>query len=168
MKSGLWIIVALGTLAGGCDDGVKPPADGGGGGSTSPSAFSGTIHYRNWPVADSLVDLRIVAFKVFPPGDIVSEVLQGRAVVYPPLGDTALVPFRVDSLRYVAPAAVATYQYVVVAQQYGPNILTDWRPVGQYDLDTILTVPSPVVVAAGDTTRNININVDFQHPPPLP
>jgi hypothetical protein len=115
-----------------------------------------------------LYDLRLVAFKIFPPSNIVSEVLLGRAVVYPPLGDTALVPFFVDSLQYRCSLPAGEYKYVVVAQQYGPVLTTDWRPVGQFDLDTNLTVPSPVTIASNDTTRNIDINVDFSNPPPLP
>lgn len=136
--------------------------------ATGPGAMTGLVTYRNWPSPDSLRDLRIVAFKNFPPGDIVSEVLQSRAVVYPPLGDTALVPFLVDSLRYKFILEAGTYEYVVVAQQFGPNVLADWRPVGQYDLDTDLSVPSPVIVPAADTVRNINIIVDFVNRPPTP
>ncbi len=136
--------------------------------ATGPGAMTGLITYRNWPTPDSLRDLRIVAFRNFPPGDIVSEVLQSRAVVYPPLGDTALVPFFVDSLRYKFMLDEGTYAYVVVAQQFGPNVLADWRPVGQYDLDNDLSIPSPVTVPAADTVRNINITVDFVNRPPTP
>jgi hypothetical protein len=149
-----------------CDKGLSP--------SAPPSQpipmgyMSGVIRYQHWPSRDSLHDLRLVAFRVFPPSNIVNEVLLGRAVVYPPLGDTALVPFFVDSLPYQFILPAGEYQYVVVAQQYGPGVTTDWRAVGQYDLDSNLTVPSPVTVAADDTSRNIDINVDFRNPPPPP
>lgn len=144
----------------GCNEGLAPRVE--------TSGISGTIRYKNWPPRDSLRDLRLVAFKVFPPGNIVQEVLQGRAIVYPPIGDTALVPFYVDSIRYTAPLPPGRYEYVVVAQQFGPNIFTDWRPVGQYDLDTNYAVPSPVVVLEGTLTRFVDINVDFRNPPPFP
>jgi len=162
--------VLLGTLLLliGCDKGVGPKSQENGGGTTGNGTFTGLITYRNWPTPDSLKDLRLVAFQVFPPRDIVSEVLAGRAVVYPPLGDTALVPFFVDTLSYSVTAPAGTYAYVVVAQRYGPNVLADWRPVGQYDLDTNLAVPSPVVVTASQTTRDINISVDFVNRPPPP
>jgi hypothetical protein len=150
----------------GCDKGLSPSAP-----PPPPipmGYISGIIRYQHWPSRDSLHDLRLVAFRIFPPSNIVNEVLLGRAVVYPPLGDTALVPFFVDSLRYLFILPAAEYKYVVVAQQYGPTITTDWRAVGQYDLDTNLAVPSPVTIAANDTSRNININVDFRNPPPTP
>ncbi|MDH3251614.1 MAG: hypothetical protein OEM41_02415, partial [Ignavibacteria bacterium] len=78
--------------------------------ATGPGAMTGLVTYRNWPSPDSLRDLRIVAFRSFPPVDIVTEVLQSRAVVYPPLGDTALVPFFVDSLRYKFTLEAGTYE----------------------------------------------------------
>lgn len=130
--------------------------------------MSGVIRYQHWPPRDSLHDLRLVAFRVFPPSNIVSEVLLGRAVVYPPLGDTALVPFFVDSLRYQFSLPAGEYKYVVVAQQYGPTVTTDWRAVGQYDLDSNYAVPSPVMVIADSTVVGIDIRVDFSNPPPPP
>ena len=149
----------------GCDKGLSPLAPP----STAAAGYmSGLIRYQHWPSRDSLYDLRLVAFKVFPPSNIVNEVLLGRAVVCPPLGDTALVPFFVDLLRYQFTLPAGEYKYVVVAQQYGPGVTTDWRAVGQYDLDSNLVVPSPVTIVASDTTRNVDINVDFSNPPPPP
>ena len=145
----------------GCDQGLSPEDS-----TSGPGYVSGTIHYRNWP--DSLRDLRLVLFRQFPPASIVSEVLEGTAVVYPPLGDTSLVPFFVDSLPYALAAEPGVYDYVVVAEQFGPNVFRDWRPVGQYDLDTNRTIPSPITVTRGDTLRGIDINVDFLDPPPSP
>lgn len=130
--------------------------------------MSGVIRYQHWPPQDSLLDLRIVAFTVFPPSNIVNEVLLRRAIVYPPLEDTALVPFFVDSLAYIFSLPPNEYKYIVVAQQFGPTVTTDWRAVGQYDLDSNLSVPSPVTIVADDTTRDIDINVDFANPPPQP
>lgn len=130
--------------------------------------MSGVLRYQHWPSPDSLLDLRIVAFTVFPPSNIVNEVLLGRAIVYPPLGDTALVPFYIDSLHYIFSLPANEYKYVAVAQQFGPTVTTDWRAVGQYDLDSNRTVPSPVTIVAHDTTRDIDISVDFANPPPQP
>ncbi|MER3523731.1 MAG: hypothetical protein C4326_06590 [Ignavibacteria bacterium] len=143
-----------------CNEGLAPRVE--------KSGISGTIRYKHWPPQDSLRDLRLVAFKRFPPSNIVGDILQGNAVVYPPIGDTALVPFYVDSLKYTAPLPPGKYEYVVIAQRYGPNIFTDWRPVGQYDLDTNYATPSPVVVLDGTLTRFVDINVDFRNPPPFP
>jgi hypothetical protein len=159
-RSAVFLVLTVGSILSGCNEGLAPRIE--------TSGISGVIRYKNWPPRDSLRDLRLVAFKVFPPTNIVGDVLQGRAIVYPPIGDSALVPFYVDSIQYTAPLPPGRYEYVVVAQQFGPNIFTDWRPVGQYDLDSNYAVPSPVIVFEGTTTRFIDINVDFRNPPPFP
>jgi hypothetical protein len=146
----------------GCDEGLKPVP------SVPTGGLSGLVSYHHWPPRDSLYDLRLVAFRTFPPRDIVGEVLQGNAFVYPGLGDSALVPFFVDSLRYSITLPAGEYAYLVIAQQYGPNLNKDWRPVGQYDLDTNRAAPSPVTVVPDSTITNINIDVDFENPPPPP
>lgn len=158
----IWALALLGVVVS-CDGGFAPPDR-----EEGPPYITGLITYRNWPPVDSIVDLRFVLFKNFPPGDIVQEVLSGTAVVYPAIGDTSLVPFLVDSLRYGFSAPAGTYAYVVVAQQFGPNIISDWRAVGQYDLDADPAFPSPVTLTEGDTTRGVNIPVDFANPPPTP
>lgn len=156
-------VLILSMLILSCDGGLEPPS--------SPQmlgTMSGLITYHNWPPLDSLKDLRLVAFRNFPPRDIATEVLQGRAMVYPPLGDSALVPFFVDSLRFLFTLPTGTYKYIAVAQQFGPGVTTDWRAVGQFDLDSNLVIPSPVEIMVNDTTEGININVDFRNPPPPP
>ncbi len=152
-----------------CNEGIQAPPETPAGPTPGVPGFAGTITYKNWPPADSLVDLRLVAFKKFPPGDILTEVLQDSAIVYPPLGGPLSLPFNVDTTHYFAPTpGNASYRYVVVAQRYGQDILHDWRAVGQYDLDTNLAVPSPIQVPADDTLMHVDINVDFKHLPPQP
>lgn len=160
IRSAVLLVVTVALVLSGCNEGLAPRIE--------TSGISGVIRYKNWPPPDSLRDLRLVAFKQFPPTNIILDVLQGRAIVYPGIGDTALVPFYVDSLIYSAPLPAGRYEYVVIAQQYGPNVFTDWRPVGQYDLDSNYAVPSPVIVYEGATTRFIDFNVDFRNPPPFP
>lgn len=163
MKIVLLTLLCLPALA--CDGGLEPPATAV---QVPMGTMTGLVTYRNWPPIDSLHDLRLVAFRNFPPRDILTEVLQGRAAVYPPIGDSPLVPFFVDSLRFIFVLPAGTYEYVAIAQQYGPSISTDWRAVGQYDLDTNLTIPSSVEVIANDTTGGVDIDVDFNNPPPPP
>jgi len=148
----------------GCDEGLAPPVT-----QQPPTAgsFSGVVTFTNWQAVDSLYDLRVVAFRMFPVSDVIDEVLEGRAVVYPPLGAGALTMRGEDSLFYSITLQPGIYPYVAVAHQFGPDLFADWRPVGQYDLDTNLTVPSTVEVVAGTNTANINIHVDFENPPPL-
>jgi len=146
-----------------CDEGLKPvPA------YVPSGTLSGLITYHNWPPRDSLVNLRIVAFTEFPPTDIVFSVLQGIAAVYPSIGDTALIPFYVDSLRYSFVVRAGHYPYVVVAQQFGPDVMKNWRVVGQYDLDTNLAVPEAIDVPDRGVVKDVNINVDFTNLPPQP
>lgn len=164
---GVWYIsvcVLLCLVLTGCDDGLAPPATP----PPSTGTVSGVVRFTNWDSAGTVLDIRLAFFRVFPPNDIVSEVLGGRAVVYPALGAGALVTTGTDSIQYSLAVPAGTFQYVAVAQQFGSNIMTDWRAVGQYDLDTNLTIPSPVVIVADDTTFGVNINVDFSHLPPPP
>ncbi len=154
-------LLALAATVQGCDEGLGPRP-------VPVGAFSGVITYAHWPPADSLKDLRLVAFKSYPPKNILNDALSGNAVVYPAIGDTSLVPFFVDSLRYTVVLAAGTYQYVAVAPQYGPILTTDWRAVGQYVTDPSQTTPSPIEITANDTLRNINIHVDFANLPPQP
>jgi hypothetical protein len=145
-----------------CDQGMKPPPP-------APfTGFSGVVRFRNWPPADSLRDLRIVAFRNFPPRSIFEEVLNGRAVVYPSLLDTFDLPLFVDTVRFLIPTPTGRFEYIAVAQQFGPNLFTDWRPVGQYDLDTNRAVPTPIDVIQDIETQHIDIDVDFRNPPPPP
>jgi len=158
----VFFLLLISALVFSCDGGLEPPRTPV---QVETGTMTGLITYQHWPPLDSLKDLRLVAFRNFPPRDIITEVLQGQAMVHPP---TALVPFFVDSLRFTFTLPVGTYKYVAIAQQFGPTITTDWRAVGQYDLDSNLTVPSPVIIVLNDTTRDININVDFANPPPPP
>jgi hypothetical protein len=160
-----FIVVLIVSLSS-CDKGLQPTSE-----ALPPpetGAFAGLITFQNWQLADSLYDIRLVAFRVFPPGDIVNEVLQGRAVIYPSIGGDQLVTRNTDSLRYTVVVPAATYPYVAVAQQFGPDVFMDWRPVGQYVVDTLLSQPSPVIVQVDDTLRSIDIHVDFANLPPPP
>jgi hypothetical protein len=148
-----------------CDHGLVPPPE-------EPElmkpGFGGAIWYSGkWPPSDSLKDLRIVAFRDFPPKDIVSEVLSGNAEVYPPLGSSSL-PFGVDSTNYSFFVPAGTYEYIAVAQQYGPNVFADWKAVGVYTMDPYSATPATVVVPSGPFVWGIDLIVDFDHPPPQP
>lgn len=157
-------ILLCALLAGGCDEGLKPPAAA----TITPGILSGTVRFVNWDSAGTVVDLRLVIFRNFPPPDLIQEVLQGRASVYPPFGGGALVPTGADSVAYALSLSPGVYQYVAIAQQFGPDVMADWRAVGQYDLDTNLTTPTPVTITAGTRLSGIDITVDFAHLPPPP
>jgi hypothetical protein len=148
-------------LANSCDHGLAPPE--------ARTGISGVIRYHNWPPADSLVDLRLIVFNNYPPGDIFFEITSGRAVVYPPLGPESL-PFYADSTEYYVDLATGNYEYVVVAQQYADNLTSDWWAVGQYDTTGTGrdSIPTAIEVIENSILNNIDINVDFNNKPPQP
>ena len=148
-----------------CDHGLNPENIGP---EIQLTGISGTITFQNWPPADSLYNLRIVAFTVFPPQSIVNELIEGTAYAYPAIFDTAHVPYNVDSFDYVFELLPGIYEYICVAQQYGPWLYTDWRAVGQYDLDSATPEPSAVEVIQDSLLENINIDVDFDNLPIQP
>jgi hypothetical protein len=157
------VTLILGYIFPSCDHGLKP----GNADNNSEGGISGYISYQNWPSADSLYDLRLVVFRHYPPNDILGEVISGNAIVYPDLNESNL-PFYKDTTYYSIQLEPGTYEYVVVAQQYGMNLTTDWLAAGQYD--TLLTDPLPtkIHVESGNFLSDINIQVDFNHLPVQP
>jgi hypothetical protein len=146
-----------------CNHGLKPTEPQ----QSEKSGISGTIFYTNWPPADSLIDLRLVVFKIYPPENIFEEISAGRAFVYPAIGPENL-PFYVDSTKYVMELDPGYYEYVAVAQRYGSDLFTDWLAVGQYDTLFSDELPTSISVISGELLEDINIEVDFDSLPPQP
>ena len=163
-----WTVVLASLLAvwAGCNEELGPV--------DTPSGFSGTIRFRHWPPPDSLHDMRIVAFVSFPTDSagILPTLLAGGGAVYPAIGTK--FPTLVDSLVYAFTTAsgtnlqVGTYAYVIVAQQFGPNVLSDWRPVGVYTAFPGTFVPAQLRVNLHHLLEGIDIDVDFADLPPKP
>ncbi len=153
-------------LSAGCDSELGPLA--------GASGFSGVIRFKNWPSADSVHDMRIVVFETFPSDSagILATLLAGHGAVYPAIGTK--FPSFVDSLPYTFTTTegtnlqVRSYEYVIVAQQFGPNVLADWRPVGVYPASAGSFVPAPVRVILHHLIPGIDMQVDFHNPPPKP
>ncbi len=144
----------------GCNQGLSPDESVVGQG---PSGIAGTLRFTNWPPPDSLFDLRVVVFKVFPPTDILSALLTGQAFAFPPI-DSLPLPFYVDSLIYQVELPPGTYEAVTVVYRYGPLILSDWALVGVYHRPDAPsdTIPDKVKVFPGQLTPNIDIQVNFR------
>jgi hypothetical protein len=153
----------------GCDTGLGPILE--------PSGFSGVIRFKNWPSADSVQDLRIVAFEQYPADSsrIFEVLFTGRAAVY--MSDLSVkgsLPKFVDSAPYEFTNKTGInlqtkqYNYIIVAQKYGPNVYTDWKPAGVYTLTPGSFDPSPVRVLLHRIIPNVDIDVDFHNPPPKP
>jgi len=121
--------------------------------------------FAHWPPSDSVHDLRLAVLQNYPVEDLVGEVLQGRARF------TDRLPYGLDSIGYtliLAPLPPGHFPLVGVAQQFGPNIQTDWRIVGIYYANGDSSTPGGVDVPPDSIVPNINLHVDFQHPPILP
>ncbi|MFZ1729251.1 MAG: hypothetical protein WAV84_03885 [Bacteroidota bacterium] len=127
--------------------------------------FSGTITIRStWPPQDSVRDLRIAAFRNYPPKDILSEIIEGSAVFSDEL------PYGAQSIEYRVQSASLSgpYAYVVVAQNYGPDPFQQWRAVGVFAITGDFTKPTTIDLGIGLFLREINVEVDFINLPPQP
>jgi len=149
-----------------CDTGLGPVNE--------PAGFSGTIRYINWPTADSLRSIRLVAFESYPSDSagILTALLTGKATVYPTVGQPNLPSFVAETpyefTTQGTTLQVKEYRYIAVAVQYGPNILTDWWPVGVFTKEPGTFNPGAVRVLLHKITPGIDINVDFHNRPPKP
>ena len=160
------LAAALFFFSGGCDSEIGP--------LHGASGFSGLIRFRNWPPADSVRDMRLVAFESYPSDSagILATLLAGHGAVYPAIGTR--FPSFVDSLQYEFTTASGTnlqvknYEYVIVAQQFGPNVLADWQPVGVYTVFPGSFIPAPIRVILHHISPGIDIQVDFHNLPPKP
>lgn len=140
-----------------CDTGLKPEPE-------KTSYLKGIIKFvnsgENWPPADSIKDLRVVAFKNFPPTNVLEEVLSGRAYY-----TMESLPTFVDSANFIIEIkdAPVTLNYIAVAQQFGG--LIDWRVVGIYSQ---IKDSAATLKIEQSKTYNITISVDFKNLPKQP
>ena len=148
---------------------------------TVNSGFSGVIHFKHWPSADSVQELRMIAVPAYPADSatILLDIAYGYAVVYPQIGqhnllqDTTQKVLFADSIHYAFTTAgttlqVGVYNYVALAWRFGPNLFADWRPAGVYSLGPGPFDPAPVNVLPHRTLTGIDIVADFANLPPRP
>jgi len=155
----LLFLILLSISVSTCDHGLEPPKE-----EKTKMGLSGTVYYSNWSAADSIHLLKIVFFKTFPPQDIFNEVFSGNASTYPPVLTEGL-PLDVDSTDYEVELTAETFAYITVAQQYGPDVFTQWRAVGQYNITPGDSLPTAVTVLKDSVLQDINIFVDFNNLP---
>ena len=154
-----FIVLFSFAFSSGCDHGLSPEV------SDIDPGFGGTLHIAgNWPPQDSVRDLRVVAFRNYPPKDILSEVINGSAMFSDelPYGETAISYVIQDE------TLSGSFSYVVVAQNYGEDPFQDWRAVGVYAVTGDATKPSPVDLGNGLFIDGVDITVDFYDLPPQP
>jgi hypothetical protein len=166
MKFLLPLILCL--LVIGCDGGLAPPPP-------VELGFSGTVHFAPgyWPPSDSIYSLWIFASQVYPLDSI--KVLTGlfgnpmTIFLYPSINQS-LSRDQVDSLAYSFPLKAGTYKYVGVIQQVSPSLtnIRAFRVVGFYKDSIDASQPGIVEVNDSYQTRGVDMDVDFQNPPPQP
>ncbi len=155
----LLFAAVLGILLASCDHGLDPAL------ADSDPGFGGTVRVDGaWPPEDSVRQLRVVAFRNYPPSDILAEVLGGTAVYSDelPYGETEIVYTQQDE------SLNGAFQYVVVAQNYGDDLFADWQVVGVYTRSGNVEEPSPIDLGAGSYVGDVDISVDFYDLPPQP
>jgi hypothetical protein len=149
-------------LASSCQEGLEPPPPEG------RSFIEGNITFvggsENWPSEDSVYAVRVVAFKNYPPQDIMTELLTGNAYF-----TLESLPFFVESATFSIEITETpvVFEYIAVALQY-TNELTSQLAIGVYTLSGNKAEPSPIELNKGEIINNIDIEVDFNDLPPQP
>lgn len=150
--------VLLVSLWGGCTGGLDPTQ------LPREALLRGTVIFRGrWPPADSVLDLRVVAFQHYPPRNVFEEVLSGQAVF-----SKEALPFFVERAPYelTVEQPPVMFRYIIVAQRYGPDLFQHWRVVGVYGRDGAQL--DSLWVEPGEVYPGVDILVDFDHLPPQP
>lgn len=152
-----FILLLLSIYIVSCDGGLNPEVE-------RNAYLTGTVIFlsprEKFPPKDSLKDLRVVAFKEYPPNNILEDVLTGNAY----FTDQSLsyerdtVPFEI---KITDPPV--ELKYIVAAQNYGT--LLQWRVIGVYRInqDSI----TKIVVQKGKKYE-IEIQVDWEKIPYQP
>lgn len=153
MKKYTYFFIAILILTS-CQEGLAP---------IEKAIIQGTIHFKGEFPPDSLLkDIRVVAFQKYPPQDIVSEVLNGRAIF-----TGSLLPIKNNQSNYRI--EIENYplviEYFVVARQYGT--LFDWDVIGIYSKDTIDYKPEKITISRA-SVYNIDFEVNFNKKLPQP
>lgn len=165
-------LIILCLLLTACDGGLAPQFP-----NEIQPGFSGTVYFTpgSWPPADSLISLKIFASQIYPldSAKVYSGLLPSPSTIflYPSLSGS-LPLSEVASISYSFPLHSGTYRYVGVIQQNNSDLagkgIRVFRVVGFYKDPTNLSQPGIVEVNDSTQVKGINIDVDFQNPPPQP
>jgi len=159
MKKYIYILILLIPFLYSCG-GLEPiPAE-------EKTLIKGTIVFvddkDNWPPQDSIFDMRVIAFKNYPPVDLIGDIINGLAYF-----TKDSLPFYKKSVDFQIEITdpPQTLEYIVVAYQYGN--LMEWKAAGVFSLDNDPRKPTTITAEKGKQ-YSILINVDFKHLPPQP
>lgn len=145
-----------------CDGGLEPvPA-------AEKAYLNGTVKYVNgisdWPQEDSILAVRVVAFKTFPDSNgIFADILSGNAYF-----TFASLPLFVDSSEFSFEISDAPTDLVYIAAvQQTDSVITSQRVIGLYNISDKKHTPSKIRIEPG-RIYDITIEVDFNDLPPMP
>jgi len=149
-----------------CDKGIEPLE------VVGPSGFEGKVTFEgSWP--EGIKRTHLVVFKE-PIKTVDDFFLPNLSFVVDsiPYGTTEYSYNSIDKpFSSIFKFAAGNYKYVVVAQSKTPEITfnrADWTVVGVYCESGNQTSPKTMIVLPGKIANDININVNFQNPPPQP
>lgn len=139
-----------------CQAGLEPIG-------SQKAVIKGVVHFKNdFPHDSTIKDMRVVAFKSYPPADIINEVLSGEAIF-----SASLLPISTDSAAFSINIEnfPVKFKYIAVARQYGT--LFEWDAIGVYTDDYIEFTPLEVYISKNQDYK-VDITVDFNNRPPQP
>jgi hypothetical protein len=154
----LFLIITI-LLINSCSEGLKVDI-------IEDSYLRGTIYYKNgannWP--DSVVAVRVGAFKTDDPSNFQLEVLTGNVYV-----DFNSLPLRVDSTNFelLITDPPVELKYIAVALQKNTDIFNQ-QIIGIYTITGDKSQPGSIMIEKGKSVNNIKIEVDFDNLPPQP
>lgn len=166
LKKLLILLLVLILYLNGCDKGIEP------GEPIIPGGFSGTVSFiGQWP--EGIKRTHIVVFK--------NPILKTEDFFLPNLSFVVdSIPYKSQTFNYnsleksfvdILQLWPGEYKYVVVAQSKTPEISfqrKDWNVVGVYCINNDQSKPASLIIRSNQVTPNVNINVDFNNPPPQP
>lgn len=159
MKKYIYILILLIPLLHSCG-GLEPIPE------EQKTLIKGTINFvddnENWPPQDSILSLKVIAFKNYPPTDLIGDIINGLA--YYTNDSLPLYQKSVDFQIEITDTP-QTLEYIVVAYQYGS--IMEWKAAGVFSLDNDPRKPTAITTERGKQ-YSILINVDFKHLPPQP
>jgi hypothetical protein len=161
MKLHIFILSIVMIIISSCDGGLAPKP------VAEKTFLKGTVHFvkgvSNWPPTDSVLGIRVAAFKSMPDSNIILSILSGQAY----FTGESLGSYK-DSLNFniEIPDAPVDIVYIVAVQQYTTEI-TNQKVIGVYTLTGDKTKHSNILIEKG-RTYDIDIDVDFDDLPPMP
>lgn len=165
--AGFLFLIIISLLFLKCDGGIAPGEP-----ELGITGFKGKITFTgNWPLG--IKRTHLVAFKApllqeydfFPPNlsIIIDTIAYGsREYNYNSIDNNLIADSQIEA---------GEYAYVVVVQSKIENLSLfreDWTVAGVYCINNDQTKPRTMVIQKDRMTKDININCDFNNPPPQP